>query len=102
MRSHFFFSTVKSRLLIREYFYYIDVHGQLFLHETTPKNITSCFKDKSFLDFFITRIVRNDKQNSYYKQGFHFKSPCGRGFALIIVDKIFSDLTACRNELYPS
>lgn len=29
----------------RVYRYAIDVHGQLFLHDTTPKNLTSCFKN---------------------------------------------------------
>ncbi|KAI8847562.1 hypothetical protein BC829DRAFT_433830 [Chytridium lagenaria] len=34
----------------REYLYYIDIHGQ---------NLTSCFKDKRFLDFFYTRLQVN-------------------------------------------
>lgn len=44
---------------IRVYRYVIDVHGQLFLHDTVPKNLTSCFKNTEFLDFFHTRIRPN-------------------------------------------
>lgn len=40
----------------RCYRYAIDVHGQLFLYDTKPKNLTSCFKNKEFLNFFIPRI----------------------------------------------
>ena len=41
------------------YRYVIDVHGQLFLHDTTPKNLTSCFKNADFLNFFFTRLIAN-------------------------------------------
>ena len=37
----------------REWFYYIDHKGMLFLEETHPKNYTSCLKDDKFLDFFF-------------------------------------------------
>ncbi|SPO29604.1 uncharacterized protein UTRI_05426 [Ustilago trichophora] len=43
----------------RVYRYVIDVHGQLFLHDTVPKNLTSCFKNVDFLDFFFKRIRPN-------------------------------------------
>ena len=33
----------------REWFYYIDHKGMLFLEETEPKNYTSCLKDDKFL-----------------------------------------------------
>ena len=33
----------------REWFYYIDHKGMLFLEETEPKNYTSCLKDDRFL-----------------------------------------------------
>ena len=33
----------------REWFYYIDHKGMLFLEETEPKNYTSCLKDERFL-----------------------------------------------------
>ncbi|KDN52637.1 hypothetical protein K437DRAFT_254041 [Tilletiaria anomala UBC 951] len=44
----------------RLYRYVIDVHGQLFLHDTVPKNLTSCFKNTEFLDFFFMRLRPND------------------------------------------
>ncbi|KAI8910958.1 hypothetical protein EDD86DRAFT_204056, partial [Gorgonomyces haynaldii] len=59
---------------LREYFYEIDEHGQLFLEETVPKNITSCFKDIKFLDFFYTRLKR--EQHPHLKEYTHL-SPCG-------------------------
>ena len=40
------------------YRYWIDVHGQLFLYDTVPKNLTSCFKSVPFLNFFYARIER--------------------------------------------
>lgn len=44
---------------LRVYRYVVDVHGQLFLHDTVPKNLTSCFKNVDFLDFFFKRIRPN-------------------------------------------
>ena len=49
---------------IREYFYYIDHQGQLFLDDAKIKNFTSCFKDKQFIKFFINRIKNNN--SGYY------------------------------------
>ncbi|GAK66206.1 uncharacterized protein PAN0_012d4428 [Moesziomyces antarcticus] len=43
----------------RVYRYVVDVHGQLFLHDTVPKNLTSCFKNTDFLDFFFKRVRPN-------------------------------------------
>ncbi|EST09291.1 Protein of unknown function DUF4505 [Kalmanozyma brasiliensis GHG001] len=43
----------------RVYRYVVDVHGQLFLHDTVPKNLTSCFKNVEFLDFFFKRVRPN-------------------------------------------
>ena len=37
---------------IREYFYYIDHQGMLYLDDARMKNFTSCFKEKHFLKFF--------------------------------------------------
>ncbi|WFD26923.1 hypothetical protein MNAN1_001912 [Malassezia nana] len=42
--------------LPRLYRYWVDVHGQLFLYDTVPKNLTSCFKSVSFLNFFFERV----------------------------------------------
>ncbi|KAG0038560.1 hypothetical protein BGZ82_011606 [Podila clonocystis] len=60
---------------IRPYFYYIDIHGQVFLQDTTPKNLTSCYKNTKFLDFFMTRIKPNT--TGWFKNYRHV-SPCGR------------------------
>ncbi|CAB1324002.1 unnamed protein product [Coregonus sp. 'balchen'] len=61
---------------IREYFYYIDHQGQLFLDDTKMKNFVTCFKDKHFLVFFFTRLRRNE--SGRYQDHFPFLSLCGR------------------------
>ena len=60
----------------REYFYYVDHHGQLFLDDTKVKNFVTCFKDPGFLSFFFKRLKVNDTQR--YQKQFPFISPCGR------------------------
>ncbi|KAF9959072.1 hypothetical protein BGZ70_008981 [Mortierella alpina] len=62
-------------LNIRPYFYFIDVHGQVFLQDTHPKNFTSCYKDPKFLDFFIRRIRPN---NTTHFPEYTWQSPCGK------------------------
>ncbi|KAJ7986345.1 hypothetical protein DPEC_G00338960 [Dallia pectoralis] len=61
---------------IREYFYYIDHQGQLFLDDTKVKNFVTCFKDKDFLVFFFSRLRRNE--SGRYQDLFPFLSLCGR------------------------
>ncbi|XP_005750333.1 UPF0598 protein C8orf82 homolog [Pundamilia nyererei] len=61
---------------IREYFYYIDHQGQLFLDDTKVKNFVTCFKDKEFLVFFFTRLRMN--HSGRYEDDFPFLSLCGR------------------------
>ncbi|XP_071774531.1 UPF0598 protein C8orf82 homolog [Centroberyx gerrardi] len=61
---------------IREYFYYIDHQGQLFLDDTKVKNFVTCFKDKQFLVFFFNRLRFN--QSGRYEEHFPFLSLCGR------------------------
>ncbi|TRY97591.1 hypothetical protein DNTS_033218 [Danionella cerebrum] len=61
---------------IREYFYYIDHQGQLFLDDTKVKNFVTCFKDQRFLVFFFSRLQLN--HSSRYQQDFPFLSLCGR------------------------
>ncbi|XP_057696687.1 UPF0598 protein C8orf82 homolog [Corythoichthys intestinalis] len=61
---------------IREYFYYIDHQGQLFLDDTKMKNFVTCFKDKQFLVFFFSRLRVN--QSGRYEEDFPFLSLCGR------------------------
>ncbi|KNC21108.1 UPF0598 protein [Lucilia cuprina] len=61
---------------IREYFYYIDHEGMLFLDDAKMKNFTSCFKEKKFLKFFFDRVKLNETQR--YREDFPYLSPCGR------------------------
>ncbi|XP_011189805.2 UPF0598 protein CG30010 [Zeugodacus cucurbitae] len=61
---------------IREYFYYIDHEGMLFLDDAKMKNFTSCFKEKQFLKFFFSRVKLNDTKR--YREDFPYLSLCGR------------------------
>ena len=61
---------------IREYFYYVDHQGQLFLDDARIKNFTSCFKEKDFLYFFFSRVKIN--KTGRYEKHFPFVSPCGK------------------------
>ncbi|NWW67769.1 CH082 protein, partial [Ifrita kowaldi] len=61
---------------IREYFYYLDHQGQLFLDDTKVKNFITCFKDVGFLSFFFKHLERN--RSGRYEAQFPFLSRCGR------------------------
>ncbi|KAJ9474495.1 hypothetical protein PHBOTO_004970 [Pseudozyma hubeiensis] len=52
-------ASAASKSPFRVYRYVVDVHGQLFIHDTVPKNLTSCFKNTEFLDFFFKRVRPN-------------------------------------------
>uniref|UniRef100_A0A8B9CTL2 Chromosome 8 open reading frame 82 n=1 Tax=Anser brachyrhynchus TaxID=132585 RepID=A0A8B9CTL2_9AVES len=60
----------------REYFYYIDHRGQLFLDDAKVKNFITCFKDERFLTFFFERLRPN--RSGRYEAAFPYVSPCGR------------------------
>ncbi|KAF7992993.1 hypothetical protein HCN44_005774 [Aphidius gifuensis] len=61
---------------VREYFYYIDHNGMLFLDDARMKNFTSCFKEKKFLNFFFKRLKINDSNR--YTKDFPYLSLCGK------------------------
>ncbi|KAM9832085.1 UPF0598 protein C8orf82 homolog [Neosynchiropus ocellatus] len=61
---------------VREYFYYVDHQGQLFLDDTKVKNFVTCFKDVHFLAFFFSRLTLN--RSGRYQDRFPFLSLCGR------------------------
>lgn len=58
--SHKSFSKVVLNKWKREWFYFIDHKGMLFLEETEPKNYTSCLKDTRFLNFFFSNLRLNE------------------------------------------
>ncbi|XP_044758815.1 UPF0598 protein CG30010 [Coccinella septempunctata] len=60
---------------VREYFYYIDHQGMLFLDDSKMKNFTSCIKEKKFLRFFFNQLKQNDT-NRYTE--FPYLSKCGK------------------------
>uniref|UniRef100_A0A914YDN1 Uncharacterized protein n=1 Tax=Panagrolaimus superbus TaxID=310955 RepID=A0A914YDN1_9BILA len=61
---------------VREYFYYIDHNGQLFMDDQRMMNFTSCFKDKQFLAFFFRRLQHTSVDK--YKEYFPYTSKCGK------------------------
>lgn len=70
----------------REYFYYIDHQGMLFLDDSKMKNFTSCFKEKKFLAFFFKRLRIND--SGKYDKEFPYVSPCGREMNFVRCDDL--------------
>ncbi|XP_024883812.1 UPF0598 protein CG30010-like [Temnothorax curvispinosus] len=60
---------------VREYFYYVDHQGMLFLDDVRIRNFTSCFKDKKFLAFFFKHLRKNT--TGRYTDDFPFLSVCG-------------------------
>lgn len=75
---------VKSNSNLREYFYFIDHHGMLFLDDSKMKNFTSCFKEKKFLEFFYKHLQKNN--SGEYENIFPYISPCGREMNYIRCD----------------
>ena len=78
---------------IREYFYYIDHQGQLFLEGTKIQNFTTCYKDVNFLVFFFKRLKRNETER--YHRDFPYVSPCGREMNYIRCESlpvVFTDI----------
>ncbi|KAL0894751.1 hypothetical protein ABMA27_013285 [Loxostege sticticalis] len=71
---------------IREYFYFIDHQGMLFLDDARMKNFTSCFKEKKFLEFFFKRIRLN--KSGRYENEFPYISLCGRERNFIRCDDV--------------
>uniref|UniRef100_A0A1E1XV65 Uncharacterized protein n=1 Tax=Amblyomma sculptum TaxID=1581419 RepID=A0A1E1XV65_AMBSC len=71
---------------LREYFYFIDHQGMLFLDDSRMKNFTSCFKEKKFLEFFFRRLRRNE--TGKYEDEFPFASPCGREMNFVRCDDL--------------
>ncbi|XP_070574121.1 UPF0598 protein CG30010-like [Ptychodera flava] len=60
---------------LREYFYYIDHQGQLFLDDTKVKNFITCFKEQQFLAFFFRQLKIN--KTNRYAEDFPYISLCG-------------------------
>lgn len=59
----------------REYFYWVDTHGRLYLDDAKVKNFITCFKDERFLAFFFRHLQPN--RSGRYEDSFPFLSLCG-------------------------
>ncbi|GAA6032816.1 hypothetical protein JCM8097_000810 [Rhodosporidiobolus ruineniae] len=72
-------SRVLLRAVPRTYLYDLDVHGQLFLSSTLHRTLANAFRGP-FLDFFFTRLRRNDAQDDeatrWRAKGYEFLSVC--------------------------
>ncbi|XP_006879468.1 PREDICTED: UPF0598 protein C8orf82 homolog [Elephantulus edwardii] len=60
----------------REYFYFVDHQGQLFLDDSKMKNFITCYKDPQFLVTFFSFLRPN--RSGRYEATFPFLSLCGR------------------------
>ena len=69
----------------RQYFYYVDHQGMLFLDDARIKNFTSCFKEERFLKFFLSRIRLNRYEN---KEFWPYVSRCGDEMNFIRCDDL--------------
>ncbi|EYB95198.1 hypothetical protein Y032_0162g3402 [Ancylostoma ceylanicum] len=61
---------------IREYFYFINHEGMLFLDDSRAKNFTSAYKDVDFLNFFYKQLRINT--TGRFADSFPYISLCGR------------------------
>ena len=61
---------------VREYFYYIDHQGMLFLDDAKMKNFTCCYKEELFLKNFFKRLKKNN--TGRFMQEFPYLSLCGK------------------------
>ena len=71
---------------VREYFYFIDHQGMLFLDDAKMKNFTSCYKEQHFLKFFFKRLKKNDSLR--YAEDFPYLSLCGKERNFVRCDDI--------------
>lgn len=86
----------------RAYFYFVDTHGRLYLHDTTPRTIATCLKDSKFLDFFWKRLQLNTNE-LVSSSAFPYVSPCGSEMNFVqCADTpiVFHTLHASRHLLY--
>ena len=70
-------------LYCREYFYYVDHHGFLFLDDSRMKHWTAALKEEKLLFNFFRRLRRND--TGRYPE-FAWLSLCGRERNLVRVE----------------
>ena len=70
----------------RNYFYVIDLKGQVFLEDCQFRNFTSCLKDPKFLSSFFKQLRRNNSEtqisfetasNVDSQHDYEYFSPCG-------------------------
>lgn len=86
---------------VREYFYYVDHQGQLFLDDARIKNFTSCFKEKQFLKFFFSQLEAN--ATGRYTDTFPYVSRCGRERNFVRCDDlpvVFTELECHSADMY--
>jgi hypothetical protein len=60
----------------RKYFYVLNTRGQIFLEETTPRNIATSLKDPKFVNFMHTNLRPNDTKGGL--DNYPFVTYCGK------------------------
>jgi len=59
----------------RQYFYWVDLRGRLFLEDCLPKIISTSLKSNGFLNFFTSRIEMN---TTSLHEDYPWMSRCGK------------------------
>ena len=94
--------------LKRKYFYAFDTRGQIFLEETTPRNIATSMKDKSFINF-IHKTMRSNKTDhfvethpyvSFCGKEINYIAPADRYSSICFRDLIIDDSTQSQVLVY--
>lgn len=89
----------------RNYFYYVDLQGRLFLEDTVPKNITTSLKSDKFLKFFFRNIKKTASsllKDKVWLEDYGFMSLCGNECNFIRPGDtpiVFNDISLDKNFL---
>lgn len=83
----------------RNYFYIIDLKGQLFMEDCKFRNFTTCLKDPKFLSFFYKNLKVNDGNRPLADtdqvqqlDSYHHVSPCGKEMNFVTHEDLHSAL----------
>lgn len=75
--------------MIRQYFFYLDSRGLLFLQDTKHKNFVSSIKDRKILNFFFKQLQVNNT-NQYLN--IPYVSKCGKELNYLATEDSYAPL----------
>lgn len=86
----------------REYFYFLDSKGQIFLEECLHRNFVTSLKDVAFLNFFFRQLQPNFTGE---RTNYPLVSPCGKELNFVKIDdslacSVFSTMVNDSGELF--